>query len=77
MTNQKLNQELSTTITLSLEIETNFKMFTYRIISPEDFVSRAETLLEIFKKELTEAEKLPTEPKNIDTTDNAPQTPTE
>lgn len=44
----KRNKELSAAIALSVELDGAFKLFSYRVIAPEQFVSKAKELVEFY-----------------------------
>lgn len=48
----KDDHTLSVAIMHAIEIESNFKLYTYRIISPELYVERIKELIEYFKYEM-------------------------
>lgn len=52
-----LNEKLANSITLALDIERDFKIYSYRIISPEQFVERVETLFKQWDEELSRIER--------------------
>lgn len=47
----KSDHQLSVAIMHAIEIESNFKLYTYRIISPEQYVTRTKELIQFFNNE--------------------------
>lgn len=45
------NQMVSASIFLTIELETNFKLYSYRVINKELFVERVNELLHIFQEQ--------------------------
>lgn len=43
------DEKLSKAITLAVEMESSFKLFSYRIIDPQVFISRVDELLNFYK----------------------------
>lgn len=52
LTQQEKNQ--SAAIMHAVEIESSFKLYSYRIISHEQFVSRVTELTQLFQKNISE-----------------------
>lgn len=48
---QERNAKLGKCIAIALEIEMNFKMYSYRIISPEVFMGKTQELFEYLKQD--------------------------
>ncbi len=42
-------QQLSAGILLAVELESNFKLYSYRCIEPENFLERIDNLIKIYK----------------------------
>jgi hypothetical protein len=47
---RETDRELSKAIIVSLDIEQNFKLYSYRIISPDEFIRRVSELTDFYKK---------------------------
>ena len=43
-------KKLSAAILLTVELETNFKLYSYRCIEPKNFMERVDELVSIYKK---------------------------
>lgn len=48
---QKQQKNLSAAITTCLSLETEFKLFSYRIIPPDQFIGRCREIMEAFNLE--------------------------
>lgn len=46
---EQKNNKLSKAIAISVEMESNFKLFSYRIIDQEVFISKIDELLNFYK----------------------------
>jgi hypothetical protein len=46
---QKQNEKLSKAIMLSVDLESNFRLYSYRCISPQDFINRINMLIELYQ----------------------------
>jgi hypothetical protein len=45
---QDQNEKLSKAIMLSVDLESNFRLYSYRCISPQDFINRINMLVELY-----------------------------
>ncbi len=48
--NKKDEKKLSAAILLAVEIESNFKLFSYRCIDKDNYIERIDGLINIYKK---------------------------
>lgn len=46
---QQDGKELSAGILLAVELESNFKLYSYRCIEPENFLERIDNLIKIYR----------------------------
>lgn len=44
-----LDRNLSAAISLAIELDGSFRLYSYRVITPEQFISRAEELISFHK----------------------------
>jgi hypothetical protein len=49
ISNSQKSETLSNAIFLAIELESNFKLYSYRVISPQNFVERSKELIQMFK----------------------------
>jgi hypothetical protein len=49
ISNSQKSETLSNAIFLAIELESNFKLYSFRVISPENFVERSKELIQMFK----------------------------
>lgn len=50
---EQKGKELSAGILLAVELESNFKLYSYRCIEPENFLERIEHLIKIYQQART------------------------
>lgn len=46
---QEMSKKLSKAIGMAIEMESNFKLYSYRIVEPEVFLSRIDELVNFYK----------------------------
>lgn len=60
----QFDQELRAAIMMACEIETNFKLYSYRCISPEEFIQRNKDLVATFQYSIRQAKPVTKEQEN-------------
>lgn len=50
---------LTAAILLSVEVESNFKLYSYRVVDPQNFMVRTRELIEVFLKEVKTIKEQP------------------